>query len=113
MKHLFKIFATAAAAALTLISCGGADSAVTADEPQYAGYLFAYFEGSGEAEKQEQLRFALSTDAVNWTALNGNRPIIASDTISKSGGIRDPHILRGMSFNLVASDLFPLIYAWG
>ena len=74
MKHLFKIFATAAAAALMFISCGGADSAVTADEPQYAGYLFAYFEGSGEAEKQEQLRFALSTDAVNWTALNGTAP---------------------------------------
>ena len=33
-------------------------------------------------EMQEQLRFALSTDAVNWTALNGNRPNIASDTIS-------------------------------
>lgn len=116
MKHLFKTFATAAAAALMLISCGGADSAVTADEPQYAGYLFAYFEGSGEAEKQEQLRFALSTDAVNWTALNGNRPIIASDTISKSGGIRDPHILRGedgKSFYMVATDMFTVKYGWG
>lgn len=116
MKHLFKIFATAAAAALMLISCGGADSAATADEPQYAGYLFAYFEGSGEAEKQEQLRFALSTDAVNWTALNGNRPIIASDTISKSGGIRDPHILRGedgKSFYMVATDMFTVKYGWG
>ena len=116
MKHLFKTFATAAAAALMLISCGGADNAVTADEPQYAGYLFAYFEGSGEAEKQEQLRFALSTDAVNWTALNGNRPIIASDTISKSGGIRDPHILRGedgKSFYMVATDMFTVKYGWG
>jgi hypothetical protein len=25
-----------------------------AEEPEYAGYLFAYFEGSGEKSKQEQ-----------------------------------------------------------
>ena len=59
----------------------------------YAGYLFAYFEGSGG--KQEHLRFAISEDARNWYALNDNQPVIASDSISTSGGIRDPHILRG------------------
>ena len=109
---------TAAAAAIVplLFSCTdtgskGSDSG----EPEYAGYLFAYFEGRGEPEKQEQLRFAVSTDAVNWTALNGNRPIIASDTISKSGGIRDPHILRGedgKSFYMVATDMFTVKYGW-
>jgi hypothetical protein len=59
-----------------------------------AGYLFAYFEGSGDQNLMEQLRFAVSEDAQNWYALNGNRPIIASDSISESGGIRDPHILK-------------------
>ena len=70
----------------------------------YSGYLFTYF---GGAENGEALRFALSDDAVNWHALNGNLPIMASDSISLSGGIRDPHILRGErgEFLLVATDM--------
>ena len=73
----------------------------------YAGYLFAYFEGRGDTKLMEQLRFAVSEDAVNWYALNENRPIIASDSISESGGIRDPHILRGENgdYYIVATDM--------
>ena len=76
-------------------------------QPQFTGYLFAYFEGSGDGNLQEHLRFAVSEDAQNWYALNNNRPIIASDTISESGGIRDPHILRGEDgrFYIVATDM--------
>lgn len=59
------------------------------------GYLFAYFEGSGEKAVQEPLRFACSHDALQWTALNENKPIVSSASISSTGGIRDPHILRG------------------
>ena len=72
-----------------------------------AGYLFAYFEGSGDQNLMEQLRFAVSEDAQNWYALNGNRPIIASDSISESGGIRVPHILRGVDgcYYIVATDM--------
>ena len=72
-----------------------------------AGYLFAYFEGGGDQDLMEQLRFAVSEDAQNWYALNGNRPIIASDSISESGGIRDPHILRGEDgyYYIVATDM--------
>ncbi len=72
-----------------------------------AGYLFAYFEGGGDQKLMEQLRFAVSEDAQNWYALNGNRPIIASDSISESGGIRDPHILRGEDgcYYIVATDM--------
>ena len=72
-----------------------------------AGYLFAYFEGGGDQNLMEQLRFAVSEDAQNWYALNGNRPIIASDSISESGGIRDPHILRGEDgcYYIVATDM--------
>jgi hypothetical protein len=64
-------------------------------EDKCAGYLFAYFEGSGDKNRQEQLRFGVSADAVNWFALNNNQPIIPSDEISQTGDIRDPHILRG------------------
>ena len=74
---------------------------------QFSGYLFAYFEGSGDTKLMEQLRFAVSEDAQNWYALNNNQPIIASDTISESGGIRDPHILRGEDgcYYIVATDM--------
>lgn len=77
------------------------------EKPQFSGYLFAYFEGGGDKNLQEQLRFAVSEDAKNWYALNNNRPIIASDSISESGGIRDPHILRGEdgAFYIVATDM--------
>ena len=80
------------------------------------GYLFTYFEGRGDTNLQEQLRFAVSEDGFNWKALNYNRPIISSDSISRSGGIRDPHILRGhdgKTFYMVATDMFTHKYGWG
>ena len=79
----------------TTMSHGKTTPNRTETSANFEGYLFAYFEGRGDAKQQEHLRFALSDDGVNWRALNENRPIIASDTISESGGIRDPHILRG------------------
>ena len=90
------------------IAMGVKSKSQTEDKPPFAGYLFAYFEGSGDKNLQEQLRFAVSEDAKNWYALNGNRPIVASDTISESGGIRDPHILRGEDgcYYIVATDMF-------
>ena len=82
------------------------------DKQKFAGYLFAYFEGSGD--KQEHLRFAISEDAKNWYALNDNQPIILSDSISTSGGIRDPHILRGEDgcYYIVATDMQTVKYGW-
>jgi hypothetical protein len=80
------------------------------------GYLFAYFEGSGPREMDEQLRFGVSADAVNWFSLNKNQPIMASEKISGTGGIRDPHILRGedeKSFYLVATDMSTAKNGWG
>lgn len=81
----------------------------------FSGYLFTYFEGS--ARPEEHLRFAISEDGVDWYALNGNRPVISSDTISESGGIRDPHILRGEDGNyyIVATDMhtYDPAQGWG
>lgn len=80
----------------------------TAQVDPMSGYLFVYFEGSGEPALQEQLRFALSEDGVNWKALNNNLPVVNSDTISGTGGIRDPHILRAEDdggFLMVATDM--------
>lgn len=83
-------------------------------EETFDGYLFAYFEGGGEGRLQEHLRFAVSEDAQNWYALNGGKPIIMSDSISTSGGIRDPHILRGEDgrYYMVATDMNTVKNGW-
>ncbi|MFB6343701.1 family 43 glycosylhydrolase [Saccharicrinis sp. FJH62] len=82
----------------------------------FDGYLFAYFEGSGERQEQEQLRFAVSENGINWVALNNNRPIIPSAEISQTGGIRDPYILRkadNSGFYMVATDMNVAKSGWG
>lgn len=81
----------------------------------YEGYLFAYFEGSGNKETQEQLRFAVSDNGFNWFALNNNQPVIQSAEISQTGGIRDPHLIRGAdgrSFYMAATDMFTVKNGW-
>lgn len=60
---------------------------------KYSNYLFTYFTGNAKAD--EQIRFAISNDGYNFRALNGNQPVIQSAAISETGGVRDPHILRG------------------
>lgn len=84
-------------------------------EQNFDAYLFAYFEGSGEREKQEQLRFGVSANAINWFALNNNQPIIESSELSQTGGVRDPHILRAedeKTFLMVATDMFTVKNGW-
>lgn len=71
-----------------------------------SAYLFAYFTGNDKAE--ESIRFAISEDGYRYKALNNNRPVISSEKISSTGGVRDPHILRGADgkhFYMVATDM--------
>jgi len=89
---------------------------VAYEEQVLNGYLFSYFEGSGPRNMDEQVRFGVSADAVNWFALNKNLPVLNSDTISGTGGIRDPHILRcedEKSFYMVATDMNTAKNGWG
>lgn len=101
---------------LAALACGSpvqvSAAKKNATNNRFAGYLFAYFEGSGN--QQEHLRFAISEDAKNWYALNDNQPVIASDSISTSGGIRDPHILRGEDgcYYIVATDMNTVKNGW-
>jgi len=71
----------------------------------FVGYLFAYF--TGNSGNQEAIRFALSDDGFVYKALNKNSPVLASAAISSTGGIRDPHILRGENsdYYMVATDM--------
>lgn len=72
----------------TLFSCG-----TTKLSEEYSSYLFSYF--TGNSEGQEAIRYAISPDAYNYYALNNNEPVISSDKINNTGGVRDPHLLRG------------------
>ena len=87
--------------ATIICSCGAAKQ-----EKEYASYLFIYFVGNAPGE--ETIHYALSPDGYNYYALNNNEPIIKTDEISTTGGVRDPHILRiqdGNSFYMVVTDL--------
>ncbi|MCU4675267.1 family 43 glycosylhydrolase [Catenovulum sp. 2E275] len=79
---------------------------------QYAGYLFAYFVGNDPGE--EQVYFALSADGFNYRALNQGKPVLNSTDISSTGGVRDPHILRGQDgyFYMVLTDLYVPKMQW-
>jgi arabinoxylan arabinofuranohydrolase len=73
---------------------------------KYSAYLFTYFTGNNKSE--EAIRFALSNDGYNFRALNSNKPVLSSEKISSTGGVRDPHILRGAdgkTFYMVATDM--------
>jgi hypothetical protein len=76
-----------------------------AEDEGFVGYLFSYF--TGNYGDQEAIRFATSNDGFVYRALNENRPIIASSLISSTGGVRDPHILRGHDgeFYMVVTDM--------
>jgi arabinoxylan arabinofuranohydrolase len=69
-------------------------------------YLFVYFTGNSKSD--EAIRFALSNDGYQFRALNNNKAVISSEKISSTGGVRDPHIIRGAdgkTFYMVATDM--------
>ncbi|TDD94745.1 beta-xylosidase [Flavobacterium cellulosilyticum] len=71
-----------------------------------SAYLFTYF--TGNKKEEEQIRFAISNDGYNFRALNDNNAVISSEKISETGGVRDPHILRGAdgkTFYMVVTDM--------
>lgn len=70
-----------------------------------AYYLFAYF--TDNSTKGQQVCYAVSKNGLDFTPLNGGTPVLASDTISLSGGVRDPHILRCDDgwFRMVLTDM--------
>ncbi|WP_319590818.1 family 43 glycosylhydrolase [uncultured Draconibacterium sp.] len=78
----------------------------------YEAYLFTYFTGNGPGE--ESIRFAVSEDGYNYRALNNNQPVLDNDDICSTGGVRDPHILRGDdgNFYMVVTDLYVTDMGW-
>lgn len=77
-----------------------------AQKQKNTAYLFTYFTGNTGLE--ESIRFAISTDGYTYRALNNDQPVISSAAISSTGGVRDPHILRGAdgkTFYMVVTDM--------
>ena len=81
-------------------------------EESYEAYLFTYFIGNDPGE--ESVRFAVSEDGYNYRALNNNQPVLENEEISTTGGVRDPHILRGSDglFYMVLTDLNTSEMGW-
>jgi arabinoxylan arabinofuranohydrolase len=89
-----------------LVGCQAKERSTKVDTEESEFYLFVYFTGNDQPE--EAIHYALSEDGFHYKALNGNQPIISSKEISLTGGVRDPHILRGVdnkSFYMVATDM--------
>ena len=88
---------------LVSLACTAAFGQTT--QPDAAGgYLFATFKGE-ETPMTEQVYLGLSRDGLEWTALNGGEPVLASHVGEM--GVRDPFLLRGENgvFYLIATDL--------
>ncbi|MBS7121374.1 MULTISPECIES: family 43 glycosylhydrolase [Dysgonomonas] len=91
---------------MSVIAIGYSIAQSSIAEKDYVGYLFAYF--TGNSVEEEAVRFAISADGYNFMALNNNQPVIDSKQISSTGGVRDPHILRGedgKTFYMVVTDM--------
>lgn len=93
------------ASVLVLLLAILAPTRTTRAEDPFTAYLFAYFTGNDKA--QEAIRFALSDDGYNYKAINKGNPVLSSASISSTGGVRDPHILRGENgdYYMVATDM--------
>lgn len=75
-------------------------------EKDLTAYLFVYF--TGNSVEEEAVRYAVSADGYHYYHLNNNKPVIDSKSISSTGGVRDPHILRGedgKTFYMVLTDM--------
>ena len=81
-------------------------SAALVEEKDYVAYLFTYFTGNHISE--EAVCYGVSMDGYTYYALNNNKPVLDSKVISSTGGVRDPHILRGedgQTFYMVVTDM--------
>jgi arabinoxylan arabinofuranohydrolase len=82
------------------------ESPVTVPDKDLTGYLFVYF--TGNTVEDEQVRYAISPDGYHYYTLNNNNAVLDSKKISSTGGVRDPHVLRGAdgkTFFMACTDM--------
>ena len=67
--------------------------------------VMAYFLDSASTLEEQSLHLAVTTDGLNWQALNGNKPVF---TLSTIGGnrVRDPYIVKKAdgTYLMIATD---------
>lgn len=83
---------------LTSVYFGISVCRIGVEEKDYVAYLFTYFTGNHISE--EAVCYGVSMDGYTYYALNNNKPVLDSKVISSTGGVRDPHILRGEEVRL-------------
>ena len=91
-------------------------STVTALARDGEHFMFAYFTGNDSASSSsansQAIRFAVSDDGINFTALNDNKPIITQT--GGSGSVRDPYLFQGADgyYYMIGTDLDAATMGW-
>lgn len=67
-------------------------------------YIFAYFKDN--TTDGQQVWYAASEDGIRFAPIGGERPVVAG-SVGKSGGLRDPHVMRASDgrFLMVSTDM--------
>ena len=85
-----------------------------ADDGDY--YMFAYFTGNEDTRQYDNnnqaIRFAVSTDGLNFKALNDNKPAIKQ--LGGSLNVRDPYLFKGADdyYYIIGTDLDCITMGW-
>ena len=109
-KRLIAVFLAVLMALTCFTALPFAASAATPATSAGGKYVFAYFTGNNTSE--QKIRFAVSDDGYNFTAINGNQPVAKQTT--GTGCARDPYLFRGQDgyFYMVATDMDASLGWW-
>lgn len=109
-KRLIAVFLAVLMALTCFTALPFAASAATPATSASGKYVFAYFTGNNTSE--QKIRFAVSDDGYNFTAVNGNQPVAEQTT--GTGCARDPYLFRGQDgyFYMVATDMDASLGWW-
>mgnify|MGYP002708897712 CR=1 FL=1 len=82
-KRLIAVFLAVLMALTCFTALPFAASAATPATSAGGKYVFAYFTGDNTSE--QKIRFAVSDDGYNFTAINGNQPVVEQTTGTSRG----------------------------
>ena len=102
-KRLLAVFLAVLMALTCFTALPFAASAATPATSTGGKYVFAYF--TGNATSEQKIRFAVSDDGYNFSAMNDSQPVVEQKT--GTGCARDPYLFRGQDgyFYMVATDM--------
>lgn len=101
VTNFSRLFATLLVCCFTSMLCLSCQTDKRDRQEPMTHYLFAYFVSNETAG--QQVCYAVSENGLDFVPLNGGKPVISSDSISRSGGVRDPHLLRAEDGGILLS----------